>query len=68
MNEDRLVEIESKLAFQDYTIKNLNDVILEQQKTIDRLENKTESLKERVEEMMGDMSHMKIRDEKPPHY
>jgi SlyX protein len=37
MNEDRLIEIETKIAYQEQTIKDLNDVIYEQQKEIERL-------------------------------
>ena len=31
MNEERLVEIETKIAFQEQTIEDLNDVLCEQQ-------------------------------------
>ncbi len=31
MSEERLVKIETKIAFQEQTIKDLNDVLYEQQ-------------------------------------
>ncbi|MCJ7618203.1 MAG: SlyX family protein [Desulfobacterales bacterium] len=34
MSEERLVEIETKIAFQEKTIKDLNDVLCEQPKLI----------------------------------
>ncbi|MBU1344166.1 MAG: SlyX family protein [Proteobacteria bacterium] len=37
MNEERLTEIEIKLAYQEKTIKDLNDVICDQQKEIEKL-------------------------------
>jgi len=40
MNEDRLVEIETKMAFQEKTIKDLSDALYSQQKEIDVI-NKT---------------------------
>ncbi|MEF9426816.1 MAG: SlyX family protein [Candidatus Mariimomonas ferrooxydans] len=37
MNEDRLVEIETKIAFQENTIIDLSDTFYYQQKQIDTL-------------------------------
>jgi len=37
MNEDRLTEIEIKLAYQEKIINDLNDVICDQQKEIEKL-------------------------------
>ena len=37
MSEERLVEIETKIAFQEQTIKDLNDVLCEQQQEIEKL-------------------------------
>jgi hypothetical protein len=36
--ESRVMELESRLAFQDDTIQALNDVLVTQQRSIDRLE------------------------------
>ena len=38
MNEERIVNIEAKIAYQDNTLQELNDVIYRQQKQIDQLE------------------------------
>ena len=45
MDEDRLVEIETRLAFQEDTLQQLNDVICRQQDQIDRLAARTEALR-----------------------
>ena len=37
MNDDRLVEVETKLAYQEDTIQQLNEVICRQQDQIDAL-------------------------------
>ena len=37
MNDDRLIKIETKLAYQEKTLKDLNEVVCEQQKEIEKL-------------------------------
>ena len=69
MSEERLAEIETKIAFQEKTIKDLNDVIYEQQQTIDQLAAVSDGLVKRVKELAefiqgGDAP----ANEKPPHY
>ena len=51
MNEERLVRIETQLAFQEQTIKDLNDVLYAQQQEIDRLGKKIEELLESLPAM-----------------
>ena len=69
MLEKRLVEVETKLAYQEDTVLALNDVVSQQQKQIDRLETTVRLLVERIQllsaaaEVMGSAG-----DEKPPHY
>ena len=68
MSEERLVDIEVKLAHQDQLLIELNDVITKQQEKIMKLEELCGSLVERVrsigESLPGDAS----QDERPPHY
>jgi SlyX protein len=69
MNEDRLIEIETKLAFQEQTIKDLNDVIYEQQKEIDRLSSIYDTLMKQGQEFSQSISGNDApANEKPPHY
>lgn len=37
--ENRLTILEEKLEYQDYTLEKLNEVIITQQRQLDRLEN-----------------------------
>lgn len=62
MNDDRLEDIETKLAFQEKLIKDLNDVLYSQQKQIDRLTSMCEALAESGTDNAGPAN------EKPPHY
>jgi SlyX protein len=68
MTEKRLVEIETKVAFQDNTIKELNDIIYQHQKEIDRLTTLCESLLEQSKAQSPNISYAEAKDEKPPHY
>ena len=44
--EERLVELETKTAFLDHTIEELNDVVVKQQSEIDQMTKKMDRLKE----------------------
>jgi len=69
MSEERLVEIETKIAFQEQTVKDLNDVICEQQREIDRLGSICDALVKRVKELSGFTPGIDaLANEKPPHY
>lgn len=72
MSDDNeiLVDLQTRLAFQDHTITDLNDVIADQQKQIDTinlrlkmLDDKLRSLEESVDTGRSVPQH-----EKPPHY
>jgi SlyX protein len=69
MSEDRLVEIETKIAFQEQTIKDLSDVLYEQQQEIERLGSICDALVKRVKEFSELAPGIGApATEKPPHY
>ena len=51
--EERVTELESRLAFQDDTIQALNDVLVAQQRVVERLQLQMAALLKRQEEMVG---------------
>ena len=63
MDIRKIEEIETKLAFQEKAVKELNDVIYEQQQQIDRLSLICEELSKQLRQAMPGPSN-----EKPPHY
>ncbi|MDH3532503.1 MAG: SlyX family protein [Gammaproteobacteria bacterium] len=67
MSEERLVEIESKLAHQDQLLLDLNDAVALQQEKIMRLEALSKTLLDRVR-AIGDALPGDAQDERPPHY
>jgi SlyX protein len=69
MDEERLVKIEIKIEFQEQTIKDLNDVICEQQNEIQRLAKICDRLSKQGKEFSEFTSRIDApANEKPPHY
>lgn len=65
--EPRVMDLESRVAFQDDTIQALNDVLVAQQKVVDRLQMQMAALLKRQEEMVGQFESFE-EDVPPPHY
>ncbi|MBC3950244.1 MULTISPECIES: SlyX family protein [Pseudomonas] len=65
--EARVTDLESRLAFQDDTIQALNDVLVAQQRALDRLQQQFAAMLKRQEEM-GSQFEIFGEDEPPPHY
>ncbi|MBS7599847.1 SlyX family protein [Pseudomonas sp. RC2C2] len=64
--EARVTELESRLAFQDDTLLALNDVLVEQQRVVERLQLQMAALLKRYEEMVG--QYQASEEAPPPHY
>ena len=65
--EQRVVELESRLAFQDDTIAALNDELVEQQRLIERMQVQMKELARRLEEGANQFD-LAEGDAPPPHY
>jgi SlyX protein len=65
--EARVTELESRLAFQDDTIQALNDVLVSQQRAVDRLQLQISALLKRQEEQSSQFETFE-QDAPPPHY
>ena len=65
--EARVMDLESRLAFQDDTIQALNDVLVMQQNAVDRLQMQMAALLKRQEEMGGQVESFE-EEAPPPHY
>ncbi|MCK4493970.1 MAG: SlyX family protein [Methylococcales bacterium] len=46
MSDARIIELEIKLAYQEDLTQTLNDIVIQQQRQIDRLENSLKMLHE----------------------
>ncbi|RJF99844.1 SlyX family protein [Noviherbaspirillum saxi] len=67
-NEDRLVDIEIKIARQEDLVDTLNRTVYQQQKKIDELEALCSALVRHVKEIREAANDTVPADEKPPHY
>lgn len=66
--ESRLIDIELHLMQQEETVRQLDDVIIAQQKTIERLEKDVEYLKEKLRALNPSNIRDLSEEEPPPHY
>jgi len=66
--EARIVELETKLSFQEDLVQELNARIITQQSQIDKLETLSSLLKEQYKEIISSLPEASSGDEVPPHY
>ncbi len=67
--QDELIELQSKLAFQEQALNELNNALVSQQQQIDRLHMQIKSYEDRLSDV-EDAAPLtgQGQDEKPPHY
>ena len=69
--DKQIIELESRLAFQESTINDLNEIITDQQQQLDQLRATVEMLDSRLNLLatnVGGETAPKPEDEIPPHY
>jgi len=66
--QTRLIELETKISYQDHIIGELNDVVIRQQRQIDQLEKSVKRLQSQLKQ--SDHSDIARPEEEapPPHY
>ncbi|MES3039514.1 MAG: SlyX family protein [Bdellovibrionota bacterium] len=68
MTDDRLVQLESKFAFQDIAIEELQKTVHDQYLMIEKLEKTVQSLADRFKTFAAGDNEIGPAGEKPPHY
>lgn len=68
-NKQKMIDLETRIAFQEDTLNALNDIVTQQQLQIDNLEKTSLSLVNRIRNLstIMNLGHEHV-DEKPPHY
>jgi SlyX protein len=66
--QDRLTEIEIKIAHMEQSLSDLSDVLYRQQSLLERLERRFDELRQGIEAATDDRGDNNPADEKPPHY
>jgi len=66
--ENKIIELQSKLAFQDETINELNEVITDQQSQLDQLREEIRILGLRIASVAQSSTGTEEKEPPPPHY
>ena len=66
--QERITEIEIKLAHTEQALTELSDVLYQQQQLIDRMQQRMETLQHRVDASNAGSAGPDGADDKPPHY
>ncbi len=65
--DQRIIDLETKISFQDKSIEDLSDSVYRQQQQLTELEKKIQALQKRIESDQNGDSEIRPQ-EKPPHY
>ncbi|MGZ8190618.1 MAG: SlyX family protein [Methylococcaceae bacterium] len=69
MNDDRIIELEIKAAYQEDLLQTLNNIVSQQQQQIVRLEATCSMLNERIKSLSTEGGRENVEvNEVPPHY
>jgi SlyX protein len=66
--ENRFIELETRLAFQDNSLQELNSVVVRQQREIDALTRELETLKAQLRTLAPELVANRADEAPPPHY
>ena len=66
--QERLEQVETKIAFQEQSLQELGDTVYQQALRIERLETVIKMLTDRIAELAEAKPDTTADDEVPPHY
>jgi SlyX protein len=66
--ENRIIELETKVSYQDHTIQELNEVVIQQQQQIDQLEKNVNQLSGHLKSLNPSDLARPEEEAPPPHY
>lgn len=69
--EEQLIDVQTRVAYQEDTLAQLNDVITKQDAEIVQLKHQVRLLAQRVDELLRDPAQgdvAEIINDRPPHY
>ena len=67
-SEESIIDLEIRFSHQDHFLDQLNKIVNDQQKVIERLEKEILDLKRNVNSENGVAPTRTLQDDKPPHY
>jgi len=66
--ERRLIDLESKISFQESELLDMSEAVMNQDVRIERLEATVRALREKMKEVAGEGQPPLPANERPPHY
>jgi len=66
--EERIVELETRLAFQERLIQELNDALTGQQRQLDVFQHTLDTMCEQLKTGLADDTKLLSEEVPPPHY
>jgi len=66
--EEKLADLQTRIAFQDQEIQTLNDVLIDQQQQIDKLVEQLRVLQDKLTDMNPTAVIPQSEEKPPPHY
>jgi SlyX protein len=66
--ENRLIELETRIAFQEHTVQELNSVVARQQQELLRLRHEIENLRAQLQALAASPVAGRSEETPPPHY
>ena len=66
--EERLIELETKISYQDHLIGELNDVVIRQQAQLNKLEKEIRQMREHLNGATSSGLARPDEETPPPHY
>ncbi len=68
MTDQRLADLETRLAYQEHTIDQLDEALAAQQRRIELLEALCEELARRLRDIADPVERSPSGEQRPPHY
>ena len=68
MTETKFIDLETRIAFLEDTVDDLNKLVYQQSKKIDDLQLIVQNLNKHMKQVQNDITDIKPQDETPPHY
>ncbi len=68
MAEERIIDLESRLAFQEHTLQELNDIVANQQQELDILRKALQDIDKRLRAVTPQQIASLEDETPPPHY
>lgn len=65
--EQALIDLQTRLAFQEDTLQSLNDVVADHQREIGDIRRQVGALIDQLEQVLTDLD-AGVENERPPHY